>query len=329
MIARRTLLAAGLAIPAVARAQQGEPLAFATPFGFIPAFLEMMNMVSGGHLQRQGFAPRLVGAQGTASAVQQLLAGQVSFIRATSIDQFLAVARGNAPLVSIATLYQAGAFNVISTRDKPIPDAAAMRGKTIGIVSVGGSTELLLDIMLKAANVPKEEVKREVTGNNPGALQMVRQGRVDAFIADIGVLVTLQRANEPIVAWNTDRYAPMPGQCYMTTRDVISRNPEVVVRFLRALKASTDEMRTGDLRAIFTRAGRDFEIPGIRNLDPLVDLIQVSIKELWMAQGEANFLRNVPSLWQQADAGIRASGVAAVPDWTALWTNEFIDRAKA
>lgn len=330
MPSRRVLLAGAagaLALPGLARAQAGEPLTFSTPFGFIPDFIEMMNMVSGGHLQRQGFAPRLLGTQGTAPAIQQLLAGQVSFVRSTAIDQFLAVARGGAPLVAISTLYQGGTFNVISLRDRPIREARDLRGKTIGIVSVGGSTELLLDIMLRRAGIPREEVRREVTGNSPGALQLVRQGRVDGFIAAIGVVVTLQRANEPIIAWSTDRDAPMPGQTYLTTRDTMTRNPEMVVRFLRALKASCDEMRTGDLRAIFTRAGRDFEIPGIRNLDPLVELTQVAIRDLWLSQGERNYLRNVAELWQQADDGIRGSGIAAVPDVNALWTNEAIDRA--
>lgn len=326
---RRALLGAALAAPLVrpAAAQGGEPLTFSTSFGFISDFIEMMNMVSGGHLARQGFAPRLQGTQGTAAAVQQLMAGQTSFIRATSIDQFLAVARGGAPLVSIATLYQGGTFNVISLRERPIRDVGDLRGKTVGIVSVGGSTELLLDIMLRGAGIPREEVRREVTGNNPGALQLVRQGRVDCFIAAIGVVVTLRRANEAIEAWSTDRHAPMPGQVYLTTRDILQRQPEMAVRFLRALKASADEMRQGDLRQVFTRAGRDFEIPGIRNLDALVDLTQVAIRDLWLSEGEANYLRNVPALWQKADQGIRGSGVAAVPDLAALWTNDLIDRA--
>ncbi len=46
--------------------------------------------------------------------------------------------------------------------------------------------------------------------------------------------VVLRLQNEPIVAWSTDRYAPMPSQCYITTREIAERQPEMVVRFLRA-----------------------------------------------------------------------------------------------
>lgn len=329
MLDRRTVLATGLATPFVARAQATEPLSFATPFGFIPDFIEMMNMVSGGHLARQGFAPRLVGAQGTSAALQQLLAGQVSFVRSTAIDQFLAVAKQGAPLLAVATLYQAGTFQVISPRDKPVRDAKDFAGKTVGIVSVGGSTDLLLDIMLRKAGVAKDAVKREVVGNSPGALQFVRQGRIDCFINAIGVAVTLRRANEPVEIFSTDRYAPMPGQAFVTTRDFAARKPDTVVRFLRALKASADEIMTGDRRAIFQRAARDFEIPGMRDPDALVALIDVAVRELWLSEGQANYLRNVPALWNAADEGIRGAGVAAVPDVAALYTNAFIDRALA
>lgn len=326
-LTRRAAVAAILAAPAMARAQTPEPLTFTTPFGFIPDFIEMMNMVSGGHLARQNFAPRLVGAQGTALAIGQVLAGQAAFARIAAIDHYIAAARQNAPLVSIATLYQAGTFQVISLRDKPIRSAAEMAGKTIGIVSVGGTTEHLLDIMLRKEGVARDAVKREVTGNTPGAVQFIRQGRIDGFIAAIGVAVTLRRANEPVEIWSTDRYAPMPGQNYVTTRETIANAPDRCVRFLRALKASAEEVMTGDKRAIFQRAGRDFEIPGIRDLDALVALSDVAVHELWLSEGRENFLRNVPRLWTAADEGIRGAGIAHLADVATLYTNALIDRA--
>lgn len=335
MLHRRRFLgtaAAGaglLSAPAIVKAQGAEPLTFMTPFGFIPDFIEMMNMVSGGHLARQGFNPRLLGGQGTATAIQQLMAGTASFVRVTAIDQFLAVARQNAPLVTVSTLYQASTFQLVSLRDRPIRDAADLRGKTVGIVSVGGSTDFLLNIMLQKAGLRVEDIKKEVTGNSPGVLQLVRQGRVDCFLCAIGVVVLLRQANEPIEVMSTDKYAPMPSQIFVTTRDFIQRNPEQTLRFLRAYRASCEEVMTGDKRAIFQRASRDFEISNIRDLDNLVRLIDISINDLWLSEGRENLYRNVPRLWQEADRNIRGAGIAAVPSVDALYTNDFIDRARA
>ncbi len=327
-------LAAGLALaPAssmpfvrTAAAAAAEPLNFMTPFGFIPDFLEMMNMVSGGFLAAQGFAPTLVGGHGTATAIQQLVSGGTSFVRMTAIDEFAAVAKG-APLVCVSTLYQGSNFHVISAKAKPINSAAELKGKTVGIVSVGGSTEQLLDIMLRAVGLTKADVTIQVVGNSPGIMQFVHQGRVDCFINSLGVVVALQTAGEPIVNWPTDRYAPMPSQIYVTTRELAEKSPDTVVRFLKALKSATYDMAHGDLKAIYQRANADFDIPGIAKIDELVALMRFTMSGPWTAEGPENFLRNVPALWAKADTEIRGAGIAAVPKVEALYTNTFIDRA--
>ena len=325
-IAGRLAIGAAIAGPALRPALAAEPLTFMTPFGFIPDFLEMMNMVSGGFLTREGFAPTLLGGHGTAVALQQLVSGAVSFVRMTAIDEYIAAAKG-AALVCVSTLYQGSNFHVISAKDKPITSAKDLKGKTIGIVSVGGSTEQLLDIMLRAVGMTKADVNMQVVGNSPGVMQFVRQGRVDCFINSLGVVVALQTAGEAIVNWPTDRYAPLPSQIYVTSREMVEKNPATVVRFLRALRASTADMMHGDLKAIFRRASGDFDIPGIKKMDELVALIQFTMKHPWISQGSDNFLRNVPALWDKADAEIRGANIAAVPNVSALYTNTFIDQA--
>ncbi len=251
--------AAGLKAPAVL-GQARDPLTIMTPFGFIPDFIEMMNAVSGGHLARHGFDARLQGANGTAQAIQQLVAGQVSFIRSASIDMIRAASQG-APLVAIATSHQGSTFHMISLKEKPISRAEDLKGKTIGIVSVAGTTDIFLNLILSKGGLKPDDVKREVVGNSPGALQFVRQGRVDGFIASIVVPVILTRQKEPIEVWSTDRYAPMPSQCYVTTRDMVEKKPETVVRFLRGIRDSMNEMLTQPNPPIFERASKDFEIP--------------------------------------------------------------------
>lgn len=331
MTTRRSLLAAAgaaamLPAPAVL-AQARQPLTFMTPFGFIPDFIEMMNMVSGGHLARQGFEPTLRAANGTAQALQQLVAGQVQFIRAASIDMIRAATTANAPFVAIATSHQGSTFHMISLNERPIARAEDLRGKTIGLVSVGGTTDTFLDLILRRVNIPRSEVRTETTGNSPGALQFIRQGRVDCFMASIIVPVVLRQQNEPITAWSTDRYAPMPSQCYITTREIAERQPEVVVRFLRALRDSMNELLDQPNRPIFERAGRDFEIPGIRNMDLTLAVIEASKRELWLTRGRENLLRNIPDLWESGFAALRDAGLANPPNPGALWTNRFIEEA--
>ena len=319
-------LTAGAALGWPAAARAAAPLTMMTPFGFVPDFLEMMNMVSGGFLAHEGFEPTLRGGHGTATAIAQMMSGSVAFARMSAIDVFTANTK-NAALVSIATLYQGSNFHVISLKDKPIGSAQEMKGKTVGVVSVNGSTEQLLDIMLRSAGLQKGDVKVQVVGNNPGVLEFIKQGRVDCVINSLAVVVALKTANQPIDNWPTDRYAPMPSQIYVTTRDFAAKNADATVRFLKALKASCDDMIKGDIAAILDRAGKDFEIPGIKKHDEQVALVKFAMDGPWMSEGKQNFLRNVPELWAKAGDEIRKAGIASVPDVSLLYTNKYIDEA--
>ncbi len=306
--------------------QAREPLTVMTPFGFIPDFIEMMNAVTGGHYQRHGFDAKLLGAAGTAQAMQQLAAGQVQFIRAASIDMIRAATQG-VPLVAIGTSHQGSTFHMISPKEKPVSRAEDLKGKTVGIVSVGGTTDIFLNLILNKVGLKPDDVKREVTGNSPGILQMVRQGRVDCFMASIVVPVVLQRMNEQIEIWTTDKYAPMPGQCYVTTREMVEKRPETVVRFLRAMRDSMTEMLGQPNPPIFERAGKEFDIPGIRDLATVVAVSDASKSQLWLARGRENLLRNMPDLWESAFKSLRETGIASPANPEALWTNRFVDEA--
>jgi ABC-type nitrate/sulfonate/bicarbonate transport system substrate-binding protein len=327
LLKNATILGAGMAAaPALVRAQAKEPLALMTPFGFIPDFIEMMNAVSGGHFAREGFDARILGGQGTSQAVQQLTAGKVALIRAAAIDQIRAVSSIGAPLVAISTLYQASTFHLVSLKDKPVLHAEDLKGKTVGIVSVAGTTEIFLDLMLSKVGLKKEDAKREVTGNSPGALQLVKAGRVDCFICSTNVLIALEHMNEPIESWSTDRYAPMPGQVYVTTQDLIDTKSDMLLRAIRALHASVEEVMKGPLKPIYQRAAKDFEIGGIKDLDTVVEVEKYAIDKLWLSEGRDNLMRNVPKLWTSGVDALNSAGITQIKDVKALYTNTFVDR---
>jgi NitT/TauT family transport system substrate-binding protein len=324
-----TLGAAAIAgFPAIiASAPAADPVVVATPFGFLPDFIEVMNAASGGHFANAGIAARIVGANGAAQTTQQIVAGQAQFARNAGIDVIAAVGKQGLPLVSIATLYQGATFHLVSLKDKAILDGKDLKGKTVGIVSVGGSTDIFLDLVVAKVGLAKDDVKREVVGNSPGAIQFIRQGRIDCFICSINVVVTLERLGEPIASWSMDTYAPMPGQVYMATRDTVAARPDLVLRFVRAMKASVDEIMSQPLAAIFERAAKDYDIPGLKDVAAAVAVEQASIERLWLSQGKENLMRNVPALWQSGVDALHGIGLVAMTDAGPLFTNKFIDEA--
>jgi NitT/TauT family transport system substrate-binding protein len=323
---RRDLLAgaaASLAMPALVRA--AEPVTMVTPDGFLPDFIELMNAASGGHFARAGIEARIIGANGSMQAMQQLIAAQAQFSRGSAIDLIRAVGAANAPLVSIATLYQASTFHLVSLAEKPVTKGEELAGKVIGLVSVGGATDLFTDIILAKVGLGKDAVERRYVGNTPAAIEFVRQGRIDCFLCTIAVVVALERAGEKIAYWSTDRYAPMPGQTYMTRAEILERQPDLGLRFLRAIAASAAEIMTGPIEPIYERAAHDYDIPHQRGFAVLAEVEKTIVDRLWLSQGRDNLLRNIPALFVSGVAACRLIGVADVTDPTRLYTNKFVD----
>jgi NitT/TauT family transport system substrate-binding protein len=329
MVTRRRFLQGAAAVagaPAIiGRAWAAEPLTFITPFGFDPFFIDMMNAYSGGHFARQGLDAKVIGAPGTSSAFQQVISGQAQFSLVSSLDFIRAVAAKDAPLQAVATIGQNSGFNLISLKDKPVKSGADLRGKTIGILSVGGLTETMVDILAAKAGVPKSETKVVVAGNSPGEVEFIRHGRIDCFLCNFTVTLALQRANADVEYLSIDSEVPAPGQLYYCARETIAAKPAYVTAVLKAMRASVDEIIAGPIAPIFERAGKDFEIPGIADMDRLVALEKAAIERLWYGQGKENLLRNVPALWQSGVDAMRAVGIVKLADASSLYTNRFID----
>jgi NitT/TauT family transport system substrate-binding protein len=333
MATRRTLLAgmaAGAAMtgfPAILRAAgPGDKLVFMTPFGITADFLEMENGVSGGHWAKQGLDATVVGAPGTSVALAQVISGQAQFGMCSGMDYMRAVATKAAPLIAVGTINQIPAFVLVSLKEKPILSGEQLAGKTVGILSLGGTTETYVDLIAGRSGVKKADVQIVVAGNSPGEVELIRQGRIDCFVCTYSVLFELRRQNVPVEAWGVDRYAPSPGQVYWTHRDLVANRPDYVQRVMRGLKASIDEIVAGPILPIIERVAKDFENPGMKDPQRLADLEQAVVKTFWLAEGKDNLLRNVPRRYHAAADALRDVGIADIKDPDSFYTNRFLDK---
>lgn len=337
MINRRNLMktagafagAGLLGAPALLRAQTLDEIRVMTPFSYGTSFIEMINAVSGGHWEAQGIRANMEAGRGGSQTLQQLVAGQTDFIRISSIEQFRAIEAHNDDIVCFSTIFQAGNFHVVSLSDKPIEDVEDFVGKTVGLVSVGGSSEIGLDLMLDRAGIDKASVKREVTGDTPSALEVMQAGRVDCFICTINVVVLLREMGAPVEVWSIDRYAPMPGQGYAALRSTLDEKGELFVRILKGLHGSVQELMNEPTGPIFERAAKVFELPDSGDVKRLEAVMKATIEEKWLSEGPENLMRNVPELWAKGLETLRAANLVTRTDPTIYWTNEYIDQALA
>jgi NitT/TauT family transport system substrate-binding protein len=333
MTTRRTLLraaAAGAAIagfPAIIRKDNAaEPVTFTTPFGFDPTFIDVMNAVSGGHFAKQGLDVKVIGPPGNSQAFQQMAAGQAQFSYIASIDFIRAIATRDAPFYGYSTIAQRIGFQIVSLKEKPVRSGADLKGKTVGVLSVGGLSELLIVVALAKAGLKKSDANIVVAGNSPGEVELIRSGRLDCFICNFPLAVTMQRMNMPVDYLDIDTVVQAPGLLHFCTRDTAEKKPDLVLRMLRALQASVIEIVEQPLEPLFQRANKDFEIPRINDIAALVAVQQEVNKHQWLVDGRDNLMRNEPRLWQSAVDALREIGIADVKDPAAHYTNKFIDQ---
>jgi ABC-type nitrate/sulfonate/bicarbonate transport system substrate-binding protein len=335
MITRRTVLKGAAvtagslaAMPAIIRpSRAAEAMSVVTPLGFSIDFFDTMNAFSGGHYAKFGLDAKVIGANTGVQMTQLVVSGQGTIGRGAPPDIIRAVAAKQPAPISISTIAQGCNFRVFSLKSKPVSEPKDFAGKTVGLITLASPTGIYLDVMLAKAGLKPSDVERQPTGGTPGAVEILKKGRVDCFISTVAVEVALQRAHQEVAVFNPDKYLPLPGQCYYAMNDTIKNRPEVMVRFLKAIHASVEEMLSEPLEPLIRRATKDFDIPGANDIDMLVAMLKAAVNETMLAQGKENLMRNLPQLWAQGCDALRDAHIVEVKDPTVLYTNTFVDEA--
>ena len=322
--------AGALAIPAlISSARAADAIKVVLPLGFAIDFFDTMNAYSGGHYAKYGLDCKVIGANTGVQMTQLVVSGQGDFGRGAPPDQVRAVAAGQAAPIAISTISQGCNFRVFSLKAKPVAEPKDFKGKTVGLITMASPTGIYLDVMLAKAGLKPSDVERQPTGGTPGAYEILKQGRVDCFISTFAVAIALERAKEEVLVWSPDKYLPLPGQCYNAMASTLAARPEIAVRFLRAIKASCEEIMTAPVADLIARAAKDFDIPGANERALQVSIVERTVPEIWMSEGKENFLKNVPRLWSEGVDALRLAKIVDLKDPTVLYTNKFIDEALA
>ena len=316
-ISRRHLLATGAALastsalPSTLRAQQLRQINFITPLNYLIGYAPSLNAQAGGHFAKEGLDVTILPGKGSAVAVQQVIAGRAVYGRGDPLAMAKAIGQG-APIIAFATVAHRSPIVVYSSPKKPIRNVKDMVGKTIGIGDYGSASDNILDMMLAMNGLKPDAVKREAIGNSPGGWGLIQQGRVDAHIVSIGTTTVLKEQGEDILAWPTYDAMPMPGQAYFTQKETVAKDPDLLLKILRAEKASILEVKHADGATIVNRVAKLWEVEGARQVDFTVKAMRVE-EQLWWQDDTSKLLRNDPVSWKtmieaMVSAGFLKSG---------------------
>jgi NitT/TauT family transport system substrate-binding protein len=308
-----------------ARAQALHDVIYVTPFGNSVAYTPDYVAAGAGLFEKNGLKVKIVGGTGSAAAVQQVVAGQALVARAGGIDVVRAISQSGASMRAIGTIAHTSTWHVVSAAAAPVHAPAELAGKTVGIVSAGGGTENTLDIMLASAGVPHDAVKRQVVGNSPGAFDLVRLKRLDAFICDAGVVLNLRQRDAAMFVLVVDPFVAVPGQVYVASQKAIDTQADLLLGYLRAVRAAMQQI------AADTSGQETLKLLGSFDLTELHDPATAlgSIREeqkLWEANGPENLIKIIPGAWAKGWQQMVASGLATAGDPTRCYTTALSDK---
>lgn len=329
-ITRRKFTAGLIAAPLIARsipafAQEIREISYITPFGHSVVYAPDYLAATAGLFEKAGLKVNIIGGTGSAAAVQQTVAGQVQIARTGGIDIVRAIANSDAPIRAIATVSQSSTWHIISSAEAPVNKPEELAGKTVGIVSAGGGSEDTLNIVLAGAGVAKEDVQRQVVGNSPGAFDLVRLGRIDAFICDLSVVSNLKAIDAPMAIMPVDPYVSIPGQAYIASQETIDQHGDMLLGFLRAAKEAIRMIEADTEGQETLKLMEPFDFPELKEPEKALASLRAE-QNVWLSKGSENVLRLYPEAWEKGWEQMAAAGIVEAGDASKLYTTVFSEQ---
>ena len=208
-----------------------------------------------GYYERQGIDLEIVQPSSTADALKLVESGKADLGIAEGIDLADKISSGR-HIQGVLALTQRPSGGVITLAREEINSPADLDGKTVGVTGVP-SDDAVLDSIISNGGGDPGSVDRVTVGFN--GVQSLGSGRLDAFTGFVPVEAAqletdgYRTRSFPLDEYGGPRY---PGLIVFATRDLISRKPGLIQRFVAATVAgyrSTLEKPRAGLQALLDR----------------------------------------------------------------------------
>jgi ABC-type nitrate/sulfonate/bicarbonate transport system substrate-binding protein len=284
---------------------------------------------AGGHFEREGLDVQFQVTRGSAQAIQTVIAGSALLTRVSDTEMMVAVGARGAPIRAVGQPSQHATIRIVSAADDPIRAPADMRGHMIGIPSEGGTSETLVDTLAATAGLTDADVRKQVVGLAPGVYELVKQGRIDAYVVALDTAVAVQRQQPDAVVLDPSQVIAGGTQVYITSQAALAdpAQRDVVARFLRAVQAAQQQVIADQpLDTTLETLGDAYDIPILREPEVAKETLREYIAS-WQAGG-GQLLETSPDGWARVyDESVAVGLVPGGLDASSWFTNELVPGA--
>jgi len=256
----------------------------------------------------QGIVPDLLGS---------MVAGKTNFVFAGG-DETLQARNKNVKVVDVATIFQKYPVSLIVPASSPIKTLADLKGHTIGVPGLYGSTYTGLLALLYSAKLSLADVKVQSIGFTQVAALVGH--KVDAVVGySNNEPLRLQKQGFNVRTFNVSDYQPLVSNGIVTTEDTYQSQPQMVRDFVQAtLKGLKDVI--ADPSGAVTLC-KPF-IPGLTDTAQTLSVLQATIP-IWQGNGQLG--NNDSATWSSMEKFLVAQKlIAPVQDITQAYSNKSV-----
>jgi NitT/TauT family transport system substrate-binding protein len=192
-----------------------------------------------GYWKAEGYDVKIVTTGGSLQGIQQMVAGGVDFAQVNSTGLIQANTENN---VAVRGLMGTGVIDwgIGVPQDSPVKTVADLKGKKIGIFSLGTGGMPLLKGYLRANGInPDTEVQIIATGAGAPALEAMRAGRVQALMFWGSALTGFRNAGANMRVLFDPTWRSLPDFTFATMQKTIDADPAMVEAIARGAAKAT------------------------------------------------------------------------------------------
>ncbi|MGH7032599.1 MAG: ABC transporter substrate-binding protein [Stellaceae bacterium] len=267
--------------------------AVAVAWSFIPLDVG----VAEGIYAKYGLDVDITAFGGDAKLQQGLASGSTDFGLGSGPGMAF-VAKG-APVIAVAAVATAPRnLSVMVGAESPIHKVADLKGKLIGVTTAGSLTDWLVHRLAATEGWGKDGMRTAALGPFDTQLAAMKTHQIDGMMVATEAGFLLEERHEGRIIVGMEKYAPkFHTHVVFARRDLVTKNPDLVNRFLKGFFASiafmkankekTSEIAVKELHETPTVAARtwDYEISMLEtdgHFDPAA--VEV-LKESWLELG--------------------------------------------
>jgi sulfonate transport system substrate-binding protein len=202
-----------------------------------------------------------------ASKVLEALVGSSAEVGSGVYEQTIQMAADGRRIVSFVSLLRSPNFALITTSDA-VKTVVDLKGKTVGVSSVGSPSQFYLNFLLKGVGVPPEEVGTAGIGQGATAAAAVERQQVAAAVVFGSAITVAQKRGARILAdsrtpdglraiFGVDDY---PASCLLAREEWLRANPDAARRMTRAIVRTLAWIQQHSAEEILARVPSEFRV---------------------------------------------------------------------